>query len=429
MTLRSFLQANKVFLSCGAMFILISSLYSCGGKPSADPCCSFSDLPPGADIKAGQGALQVEGSTSATFYVFDERGKQVNYQTISKTLTLDPGKYQIKVNNSSYPVVVKEGTLAKCSTGTVMVSGTTSETYYVMDTLGTQLTYDQLGKGISLFASSFVVKLNNSEVHAEVKLNQVTEIRSGTLVVHGNTNEAYYVLDALGKQLNYNTLEKPLAFLKGSYTVKVNNTVTKAAITNEQLTELWTGTLIVHGVTNESYYVLDATGNQLNYNTLEKPLAFLPGSYNVKLNNTLTKADIVGEQLTELISGTLLVKGLTDESFYAYDSLGTQLNYQTLNKSLSFFPCNIQIKVNNTERTAKIVKGKISEFGTGSVMVSGSGDDNYYVLDKTGNQLNYNSLNKSLSLFAAEYTIKLGLSTRKATVKEGQLTTVASFKY
>lgn len=360
------MQASKAVLSSCLLLIAIIFLCSCGGKPSEDPCCKFAELPAGAEIKAGQGFLQVEGSTSAYFYVFDESGKQVSYQILNMTLALDPGKYQARVNNSSYPVEVKEGMLAKCSTGTLMVSGATSEYYYVMDSTNRQLSYDGLGKATSLFASTFLVKVNNTQVRTKVELNKVTEIQSGTLIVHGGTGEYYYVLDAMG--------------------------------------------------------------NQLNYNSLEKPLAFLSGSYRVKVNNTPMKADIKGGQVTELSTCTILVNGLTDEYYYVLDSLGNQLNYQTLNKPLAFFPYSLRIRVNNTETVAKAIAGTSSAYGTGSLMVTGSGTDYYYVLDGNGNQLNYNSLNKPLSFFPAEYTVKLGQSTRKTTVTVGQLTTIAAFK-
>ena len=348
------------------LLIAIVFLYSCGEKPAPDPCCTFTGLPPDANVKDGQGALQVDGGTSAYFYVFDASGKQVSYQSLNKTLSLDPGKYQIKVNNTSYPLEVKTGILAKCSTGTLIVAGNTPEYYYVMDSVNNQLSYDLLGKATSFFPSSLKVKVNNTETPADVNINKITEIVTGTLIVHGSTNEYYYVLDGMNKQLNYNMLEKPLAFL--------------------------------------------------------------PGTYQVKVNNSSMKADVVASYLTALVTGTLLVSGLTNEYYYVLDSLGNSLNYQSLNKSLAFFPGNLEIKLNNTHLKAKVVKGEISEFVTGSLMLTGGGADYYYVLDETGNQLNYNSLNKSLSFFPSEYIVKLGQSTRKATVTPGQLTSISAFK-
>ena len=359
-------RSSQILFCAAFIFTAIILLSACGSKPAEDPCCTLLTLPAGADVKDGQGAIQVEGQTNTYFYIFDKTGKQVSYQTLNKSVGLDPGKYHIKINNSTYPVEIKEGMLAKCSTGTLKVNGTTSEYYYVLDSTNQQLSYDGLGKATSLFASTFRVKVNNTSAPAQIKLNELTEIQSGTLLVHGTTGEYYYVLDEMG--------------------------------------------------------------NQLNYNTLEKPLAFLPGSYTVKVNNTTVKTEIAPGKLTELKTGTVLVKGLTNEYYYATDSLGNQLNYQTLNKPLAFFPGTIKIKVNNTETHANVVKGQTSEYTTGSVMVTGNGKEYYYVLDQTGNQLNYNSLNKSLSFFPSEYTLKLGQQTRKATVTAGQLTTTPAFK-
>jgi len=343
-----------------AIFVLAAAILlgSCGTPPPQDPYCSVAPLPGGADVKAGQGALQVEGTTSIYFYVLDPAGKSVNHQTLGKALALGPGKYQLKVNNSAHSFTVDQGKLTKCSTGTLLMSGTTSEYWYVQDTTGKSLQHDTLGKAISLMPGTFRVKVNNTELPAEVKLGQTTEIRTGTLVVRGGTNEYYYAADTLGKQLNHNTLEKPLAFL--------------------------------------------------------------PGSYAVKVNNTETKADIVAGQVTELKTGTLLVKGLTQEYYYVSDSLGKQLNHQTLNRALAFFPGAYRVLVNKSERSFEIAAAQTVEAQTGSLMVEGTGPDYYYVSDKTGNALNHNTLNKALSFFPAEYNVKLGQSSRSASVEAGQ---------
>ena len=353
------------YTSTSVLLTSVVLLFSCSEKPAADPCCTFAELPGNADFKDGQGAIQVEGSTSAYFYILDEAGDQVSYQSLNQSLGLDPGHYKVKVNNSIYPVEVKSGILAKCSTGTIMVTGNTSEYYYITDSLNTQLAYQTLSKSMSFFPGTFSVKVNNTEVQVMIKLKGLTEIPTGTLVVHGSTNEYYYVLDDMNKQLNYNTLEKPLAFL--------------------------------------------------------------PGTYNLKVNNTMMKAEVAAGKATEVRTGTILVKGLTDEYYYVTDTLGNALNYQTLNKPLSFFPGRFHIKVNKTVMVGQVTESQTSEFGTGSLMLTGGGTEYYYVLDGTGNQLNYNSLNKSLSFFPSEYTIKLGSSTRKATVTSGQLTSVNAF--
>jgi hypothetical protein len=234
-------------------------------------------------------------------------------------------------------------------------------------------------------------------------------------------------MDSTNTQLGYETLGKPMSFFPGAFNVKVNNTELPVMVRLKELSEVRTGTLIVHGSTSEYYYVLDDMNKQLNYNTLEKPLAFLPGTYDLKVNNTSMRTDVIAGKVTEVRTGSILVKGLTDEYYYVTDTIGNALNYQTLNKSLSFFPGSFHIKVNNTLMVGRVSEGQTSEFGTGSLMLTGGGTQYYYVLDQTGNQLNYNSLNKSLSFFPSEYIIKLGSSTRKASVTAGQLTSVNAF--
>ena len=353
---------RRVFcLLCFAFLVMLS----CSKKLPSDPCCAFGELPAGSDAEDGQGYLQVEGSTSAYYYVLDAAGQQVTYQSLNKGVALNPGHYRIVVNNSAHSIEVLEGKLAKCSTGTLILTGNTSEYYYVIDSTNQQLGYEALSRSMSFFPGKFKVRVNNTELITEVKLKELTEIR--------------------------------------------------------------TGTILVRGMTNEYYYVVDKANNQLNYNSLEKPLAFLSGSYEVKVNNTSRKAEVLAGRVTELVTGNLLVNGLTDEYYYVTDTAGNALNYQSLNKPLAFFPGTFQIKVNNTIMKGRVTAGQTAEFMTGSVRLTGGGTGYYYVLDETGNQLNYNSLNKSLSFFPSQYTIKLGSSTRKATITAGQLTSINAF--
>ena len=346
-------------------FVILIFVTSCSEKPKADPCCSFSALPSSEAVQDGQGSIRVEGSTAAYYYVFDDNGKQLAYQLLNETLALDPGRYTLKVNHAPHTVEVYEGMVSKCSTGTLMVGGNTSEYYYVMDSTSQQLGYEILGRSMSFFPGEFRVKVNSTEMPVVIKLKELTEIRTGTLLVRGSTNEYYYVLDDANKQLGYNTLEKPLAFL--------------------------------------------------------------PGNYLLKVNNTSMRADVFAGQITELQTGNVMVKGLTEEYYYVTDTLGNALNYQNLNKPLAFFPGNLHVKVNNTLVAGSVSKGETTEFATGSLVLTGGGTGYYYVLDDAGKQLNYNSLNKSLSFFPSEYMVKLGSSTRKARVIAGQLTAIDAF--
>jgi 6,7-dimethyl-8-ribityllumazine synthase len=347
-------------------FLIIFSLHivACSDKSVNDPCCRYSAITDPTSANEDDGVLYVQGSTTAYYYVLNDQGEQVIHQVINKAVPLPEGEYNVRINNSLHAVRIRSEEQVNCLTGTLTVSGNTSDYYYVIDSTGQQLTYEMLGKQTSLFPGIYTIRVNETEVSTEVKLNEFREIRTGSILVEGTTNEYYYVL---------------------------------------------------------------GTGNkQLNYNTLGKPLAFLPGFYEVKVNNTSMKADVVAGRVTTLATGNILVSGLTEEYYYVTDSVGNALNFQTLNKSIAVFPGDYEIKVNNTIVRGSVLAGQTSEFATGSLVLTGHGSGYYYVFDPLGNQLNYNTLNKSLSLFPSEYTVKLGGNTRKATVNAGQLTSVTT---
>ena len=75
------------------------ALTSCADKRAIDPCCVFTHLGKQTDISDGYGALQVEGSTSSYYYVFDQNGDQAGYASLNKVLALTPGRYRVTVNN------------------------------------------------------------------------------------------------------------------------------------------------------------------------------------------------------------------------------------------------------------------------------------------------------------------------------------------
>ncbi len=327
-------------------------------EKEADPCCQATDLEPGTDVPSGQGALQVNGTADAYFYVFDADGRQVNYKSLNKLLALPPGDYQARVAGSSHSVGIRAGKLTTCATGGLLVTGSTSDYYYVLDTAQNQLSYDGLGKTTSLFQSSYFVKVNASVAPVAIEISRVKDVATGTILVHGTTDEYYYVLDEAGNQLNYQGIEKPLAFHPGRYKVKVNNSMVSAVVEGGRSAELTTGTLLVKGLTDEYYYVSDASGTQLNYQGLNKPLAFFPNSYNVKVNGSMAAATVVAGTVSSAETGSVVVPGTGDDYYYVLDMNGTQLNYSALTKPLSFFPGEYTVRLGTATRNVKIEPGR-----------------------------------------------------------------------
>jgi len=354
-------------LSYPCLFVAFAVIVlSCSLKPENDHCCTFTGLAEKDRISnAGKGMLQIDGSTSAYYYVLDQTGQPLKHQHLNKPVVLEPGKYQVKINNTFHTLKVTEGYLAKCSSGTLVLSGQTTDIYYVTDSIGQPLANEKLGRSISVFPGNFHVRVNDTELPVSVQGNQMTEVRTGSLQVQGKTGEYFHVLDASKKQLNFSPL----------------------------------GT----------------------------PMALLPGRYEVRVNNTSRKAEVFAGRTTRLATGSLLVKGLTDEFYYVADTLGHALNLQKLNKAVAVFPGVYSIQLNNTSMTGEVTAGQITEFTTGCLTLTGPGDAYYYVLDSVGKPLNHNSLNRWLSFFPSDYTVKLGESIRKATIIAGKETSLVAF--
>lgn len=341
-----------LFLGAGALSMACSQR-----PPVSDDGCAFSRLAIADDTDDGTGQLQVVGSTSVQYYVLDNTGKQLAQQHLNQPVALKPGRYRVKLNNSVRDVEVWDGYLARCASGTLTISGTTGESYYVTDSLDRQLAVERLGKTISLFAGRFNVRLNNTELAIGIKPDQMTKVRTGSIVVHGATNEFYHVLDENNKQLNFSKLGEPLSLLPGSYRVHVNNTMRPAQVFAGKATELVTGTLSISGLTDELYYVTDTTGNALNFQKLNNALALFPGSYNIQLNNSQVRGDVRAGQVTEFNTGSLTLRGPGSEYYYVLNDAGKQLNYNSLNRWLSFFPSQYVVKLGGSTQKATVVAG------------------------------------------------------------------------
>jgi hypothetical protein len=336
--------------------LLLLSLWSCQ-TTTPDPLCQNVPLPDASDVPAGQGAIQILASTEETFYVFDQVGKQVASAGTNRSAAVKPGDYVVKINKSSRSVSVSARRLTKCSTGGVLVSGTTDETYYVFDTANTQLSYAGIAKALALFPGSYQVRMNKTTASVDIRPGATVELKAGTLSVPGTTEETFYVNDSLGTQLSYSRVGKPLSLLAGSYKVTLNKTEGPAQIRPGQTTEIPSGTLLLRGTTDETYYVFNNAGTQLSYAKLSTPLSLLPGTYTLKVNKTSTPISVEAGKTSEYQTGTLTVKGTGDNTYYVLDTQGTQLSYNKLNQPLSLLAGNYTVKLGKETRPVAIAAG------------------------------------------------------------------------
>jgi hypothetical protein len=219
------------------LLALASLAASCGSPPPPDPYCSSTPLPADLKMQSGQGALQVDGTTAVQFLVFDLARKPVDNKLLGGTVVVGPGKYRVTVNNTVHTVTVEGGKLTRCATGTLLVTGATDDTWFVQELSGAAVEQTRLGKPLSLMPGIFRVKVNNTVTTAEVKLGQVTELKTGSLVVEGS-GTGYHVTDKAGASLEHKAMDRALSLLPGEYNVEVGESTRAAKVEAGQETRL-----------------------------------------------------------------------------------------------------------------------------------------------------------------------------------------------
>lgn len=398
----------------------VLALPCCKKASPVDSLCTYEPLPATAEIPSGQGAIQVLASTDAYFYVFDPTGKQIGSHAVNGLLPVKSGDYHLKLNNSVHSVVVQDKTLTKCSTGAVLPDAKTDEYYYIYDNAGAQLASAHLGSALSLFPASYRVRLNNSDTTANVAAGSTTELKPGTVNTEAGTDEYYYVFDSGTKQLASSHVGKALGLFAGSYIIKVNNSQAKFEVRAGEGSSVPVGTLVTQGTTDESYYVFDTGGTQLASAHLARPMAFFPGSYNVKLNNSTNLAVVTPATATEVKTGAVVMQGTTDESYYIFDVAGTQLASAHLGRPISLMPGEYRAKINNVPIVVRTEPARTNEYQAGTLTVKATSSEYYYVLDVAGTQLASRQLNQPISLPAGKYSVKVGNNARPVAVTAGQ---------
>jgi hypothetical protein len=406
-----------------AAFISFATV-ACKKAPTADSVCSYQPLPATTDVPAGQGAILIQAGTDTYFYVFDSAGKQLGSAHVNGSLPIKPGDYRVKINNSTHPAEVQSKMLTKCSTGAVQVDGKTDEYYYLFDGAGTQLASAHVGAALSLFPGSYQVRLNNSLTPANVPAGAPVTLKPGTIGVDSPTDEYYYIFDSAGTQLASAHVGKPVGLFAGSYSVKINNSEAKADVRPGETASLPAGTLVAEGSTDEYYYVFNSAAAQIASAHLGKPLALFPGTYTVKLNNSSAPANVVAGSPVNIRAGSVTLQGSTDESYYVFDKAGTQLVSAHLGRPVSLMPGDYTAKLNNASLAVRTEAGSANEYPTGTITVKASGSDHYYVLDLAGTQLGSSQFNQPISLPAGKYSVKVGNNIRPAEVTAGQAAVV-----
>ena len=74
-----------------------------------------------------EAGLRVNAPSGAYFYADRSDGQQEGYALGGGAVTLAPGDYVARLNDTRHPVTVADGQVTVCETGTIDVAGTTGE--------------------------------------------------------------------------------------------------------------------------------------------------------------------------------------------------------------------------------------------------------------------------------------------------------------
>ena len=342
------------------LLLLLPCLFvGCSKAPPQDSICSYEPLPASVNAPKGEGAIQIVAKIDGYYAVIGKDAKQVVSHSVNQTGTVKPGDYVVKINNSTHPVVIEEGKLTRCTIGGLMATGATDQYYYVIDpAAGKQLASARLGKAEGLFPGKYAVKVNNTTAPAEVKSGEITQVPTAILNVRGTTDEYYYVLDNAGTQLASSRLNSATALFPGPVTVKVNNSTAPVQPAAGQTAEVQTGALSVTGTTEEYYYVLNDQGTQLASAKLGKATSLVEGAYTVKVNNSPIPVKVEAGKTAEYKTGTLTQPGTGNEYYYVLDSKGTQLGSAKVGKPMALPAGTYTVKLENNSKTATVAAGQ-----------------------------------------------------------------------
>jgi hypothetical protein len=166
--------------------------------------------------------------------------------------------------------------------------------------------------------------------------------------------------------------------------------------------------VVVSGTGHDLYYVFDAKGEQkINFTGTNKEIALPPGTYTVSLHNIRKTVDAAAGQKVVLKSGTLVVTGIGQDLYSVYDSTGEEkLDFKKTNSEIELFPGTYVVSLCGTQQTVKVQAGTKEIVEAGVLEVLGEGNDLFYVYDATGeNKLDFRGVNGKIELLPGQYVV------------------------
>ena len=94
--------------------------------------------------------------------------------------------------------------------------------------------------------------------------------------------------------------------------------------------------------------------------------------------------------------GAVQIMASADEYFYILEKTGKEVTHGRLNMSASVKPGDYDARVNNSTHSVHVRENTLTKCSAGAVLLRGSTDEYYYMLDSTGHEMAHNKLGRGL---------------------------------
>ncbi len=191
------------------------------------------------------------------------------------------------------------------------------------------------------------------------------------------------------------------------------------------------GTVVVVGTGEDSYYVADRTGDRdlTGFRRTNAAVELPAGPYVVRLNGTRADVRIRAGARVEVSAGVLLVAGSGADSYFVADSAGDRdlTGFRRTASPLELLPGSYVVRLNGSRADARIAAGQRTEIAAGSLVVSGSGEDSYYVADAAEEHdlTGFRRTGTPLELLPGTYVVRLGERRLPIEIRPGVQTTAS----
>jgi predicted lipid carrier protein YhbT len=248
-------------------------------------------------------------------------------------------------------------------------------------------------------------------------------VETGSLIVRGAAEVRYEVFDASGHSVAKTYTGKATELPTGEYRIGVHGVAMDARVgPGSETVAAETGTLIVRGKGEVRYAVLDPNLRKLDEKWTNTRVELLPGDYIVELRGTRLDVTVdAGEETVAAETGSLIVRGTGQVRYAVLDGNLHKLDEKWTNTRVELLPGDYIVELRGTRLAVQVESGREAVAAeTGSLIVRGAGRVRYAVLDTERRKLDEKWTNTSVELLPGDYVVELRGTQLDARVESGR---------